>query len=155
MKTSLKLAGAAVLAVTTLSACSSESSQYCDDLSAAQEQFESLSTNDLSSIEEAFDTFHELADQAPDEIADDWQVLDEGITTIETALEEAGLTFADLEGLQSGQLPEGVEPEDVQNLASQFSELSSQEFTDASDAIETHAQDECDVDLSSDSGSGS
>ena len=145
----LALAGAAFVAATTLSACGgSADSAYCDDLKAATEEYKSLESSDLSKIDEAFKTFHALADEAPSAVESDWKTLDEGITTIEKALEEAGLEFADLAKIQTGELPEGVDMEKVQGLASEFSKLSSDEFTKASEDIEKHAKDECDVDLS-------
>jgi hypothetical protein len=154
MKSSLSLAGIALVATATLTACGgSDAAAYCDDLSDAKDQFESLSTSDLGSIDAAFETFHELADAAPKEVSDDWKILDDGITSIESALEEAGLTFEDLAGLQSGELPEDVDMEQLEGLSEEFADLSSESFTDASEAIEEHAIDECDVDLSTESGS--
>ena len=144
----LALAGAALVAATTLSACGGSSSAYCDDLKSASKEYKSLESSDLSTIDEAFKTFHKLADEAPSDVESDWKTLDEGITTIEKALDEAGLEFADLAKIQSGELPEGVDMEKVQGLASEFSKLSSDEFTKASENIEKHAKDECDVDLS-------
>lgn len=143
------MAGVAIAAATTLTACGgSSSSAYCTDLKAATTEFDSLNSNDLGKIDEAFKTFHELAKEAPDEIKDDWKVLDDGITTVEKALDDAGIEFADLAKLQEGQMPEGVDVEKLQSLAGEFQKLSGEEFTQASDAIEKHAKDECDVDLS-------
>lgn len=144
----LALAGAVLAAATTLTACGSGSSAYCSDLESASAEFDSLESNDLDQIDEAFDTFHQLADEAPSEIEADWKVLDDGITSVEKALDEAGIEIADLAQIQEGQLPEGVDMAKLQGLAADFQKLGGEEFTKASDAIEKHAKDECDVDLS-------
>jgi|LULG01.1.fsa_nt_gb ABC-type glycerol-3-phosphate transport system substrate-binding protein len=143
----LALAGALLAATTTLTACGSGSSAYCSDLKSATKQFDSLESNDLGKIDEAFKTFHELADEAPSDIKSDWKVLDDGITSVEKALDDAGLKMSDLAKVQSGNLPEGVDMTKLQGLASEFQKLGDEKFTKASDAIEKHAKDECDVDL--------
>lgn len=149
MKSSLVLASVAVMAA-TLTACGGDEadSAYCKDLKAASAQFDSLSSSDLSQLDKAFATFHELNDQAPSDIEPEWKVLDDGITKVETALEEAGLEFADFAEIQEGNMPEGVDVAKLQGLASEFSELNSGEFEAASTKIETHAKDVCKVDLS-------
>lgn len=145
----LALVGAVLAATTTLTACGSGSSAYCSDLKSASKQFDSLQSNDLGKIDEAFKTFHKLADEAPSDIKSDWKTLDDGITTVEKALSDAGLKMADLAEVQSGKLPEGVDMAKLQSLASEFQKLSDEKFTKASDAIEKHAKDECNVNLKS------
>ncbi len=151
MKTPLALASAALLAA-TLAGCGGSNdgpdSEYCKDLKAASTQFDSLESNDVSKLDEAFKTFHTLADEAPAEVKDDWKTLDSGITQVETALKKAGLKFSDFAELQEGKMPEGVDVEELQNLATEFQKLNSTEFDKASKAIEKHAKDECKVNLS-------
>jgi hypothetical protein len=148
----LALAGAVLAAVTTLTACGSgSSSAYCSDLKSAKKEFDSLSSNDVGQLDEAFATFHKLADEAPSEIESDWKVLDDGITSVEKSLDEAGIKVSDLEKIQQGELPEGADMAKLQGLAADFQKLGDEKFTKASDAIEKHAKDECDVDLGSSS----
>jgi len=151
MKTPLALASAALLAA-TLAGCGGSNdgpdSEYCKDLKAASTQFDSLESNDVSKLDEAFKTFHTLADEAPAEVKDDWKTLDSGITQVETALKKAGLKFSDFAELQEGKMPEGVDVEELQGLATEFQKLNSTEFDKASKAIEKHAKDECKVNLS-------
>ncbi len=92
-------------------------------------------------------TFHKLADEAPSEIDKDWKKLDGAITTVEKALKDAGLSFADLDKIQKGQMPEGVDASKLQGLANEMSKLSGADFTAASKAIEKHAKETCKVDL--------
>jgi hypothetical protein len=153
MKIPLALASAVLLA-STLAACggdngggSGEDSEYCKDIKRASKTFGDLNSGDVAQLDKAFATFHTLADEAPSEIEDDWKKLDSAITTVEKALKDAGLTFADLAKIQSGEVPEGVDVSKLQGLASEMSKLSSADFTEASKAIDTHAKKTCKVDL--------
>lgn len=152
MNTPLALASAALMAA-TLAGCGGgddgPDSEYCKDLKAASTEFDSLSSSDVSKLDEAFKTFHELADESPAEIKDDWTTLDKGITDVETALKDAGLKFSDFAELQEGKMPEGVDVEKLQGLATEFQKLDSAEFDKSSKAIEKHAKDVCKVNLSS------
>ena len=152
MKTSLALASAALLAA-TLSGCGGSDdgpdSEYCKDLKSASTQFDSLSSNDVSKLDEAFKTFHTLADEAPTEVDDDWATLDKGIKSVEDALKKAGLKFSDFAALQQGKMPEGVDVAKLQGLAKEFQKLDSAEFDKASKNIEKHAKDVCKVNLTS------
>jgi hypothetical protein len=145
---------ALTLATTVLAGCgggggSGASGDYCSELKADKTYFESLngSSPDLSKLDQVFTRMHTLADDAPDEVASDWKTLDGAITTIENALKEAGLKPSDLAGLQSGQLPQGVDPSKLAALAPKLQALDGSKFSDAADAISKNAKDTCGVDL--------
>ena len=81
------LAGALLL-LASVTACggddggdggSSSSGDYCDDLESATEKFDALSDQDFGEFDEVFGTLQQLGDEAPDEVADDWQVLIGGL----------------------------------------------------------------------------
>lgn len=149
MKKSLALASALLIG-STLTACggSDADSDYCKDLKSANKAFSSLEGGDASQVEAAFKTFHKLAGEAPSDVKGDWKKLDTALTTVEKALGDAGLKLSELGDLQSGKLPEGVDMAKLQEAASSFSKLNSQDFTDATKSIEKHAKDVCKVDLS-------
>ena len=156
-KISVSIAGL-LLGAGLLTACgggggseASDGPDYCDQLKEAKAQLENFeSTNpDFGEMDKALDTMHDLAGNAPDEVAADWKVVDEGVTTVETALEDAGVTMEDLGKIQTGQMPEGVDMAKLQELAPKLQELSDAKFQKATDNIEKHAKDECNVDLSS------
>lgn len=144
------------LAATVLTACGSDgdsgsgsAGSYCDELKADKTYFESLngSNPDLSKLDEVFTRMHTLAGDAPDEIASEWKTLDGAITTIETALKEAGLKPSDLAAMQNGQLPSGVDPAKIQALAPKLEALSSSDVSAAADKIASNAKSSCGVDL--------
>jgi hypothetical protein len=86
---------------------SSGSSDYCKDLKAAKADFGSLdsSSPDFDKFDDALNRFHELADEAPSDVDADWKKLDGALTTLEKALDDAGLTVEDLGKISSCQLP--------------------------------------------------
>ena len=105
----------AVLALSAglLTSCGgSGSDAYCSELKSDKTYFDSIGTgNDPAKIDKAFEKFHSLAKKAPDAVADDWKVLDDAITTVQKALKDAGVTFADLAKAEGGQAPKGVDPQ--------------------------------------------
>ena len=131
----------------------SSAGDYCDQLKDAKADFDTLEsdTPDFSKFDDAIARFHELADGAPSEVADDWKTLDGALSAMEKALADAGLKIEDLAAITAGQLPEGMTAEDVQalgpKLQTAFSGLETDEVEKAGDAIEKHAKSECDIDL--------
>lgn len=147
-KAPLALVAAALLGV-TLSACGGgeSGSAYCGDLKSAASAFDDIDGGDVTRLDGAFDTFHQLAEEAPDDIKDDWKVVDDAISGVETALGDAGLKFSDLPQIQAGELPDGADATKLQGLSSSFTALSDEKFAEASQAIDDHATDVCELEL--------
>ena len=136
-----------------LAACgggsANSSGGYCDELKCDKAYFNSIggSGADASNLGTAFTKVHALAAKAPDNVAADWKTLDAAITTFETALSDAGLKPSDLAGLQSGNVPAGVDVAKLQALLPKLQELSSTDVSKAADAISADAKKTCGVDL--------
>ena len=149
--------GSVALTVTAsvLTACGSggsgsgSSGGYCDELKADKTYFESLSgsNSDVSQLDTVFQKVHTLAGKAPDNVSAEWKTLDSAITTIETALKDAGLKASDLAAMQKGQMPPGVDISKLQALAPKLEALSSSGVSDAADKIAADAKKSCGVDL--------
>ena len=145
------------LAATVLVGCgsndsgSSSSGDYCSELKADKTYFESLSGSnaDLGNLDQVFEKVHSLADNAPDNISADWKTLDDAITTIESALKEAGIKPSDLAKMQNGQVPPGVDISKLQALAPKLQALSSSDVSTAASNIAADAKKTCNVDLTS------
>ena len=156
MRTPALLAGLA-LAASVLTGCggdggdtaATDTETYCEQLKTDEKYFTAFSGPDAdpSQLGEAIDRIHGLADKAPDAIAADWDRLDGTLSEIERALAEAGISTEDLAGLQSGEMPKGVNVAELAKLAPKLQSLNSPELQDAAKAIRTHAQDECGVAL--------
>jgi hypothetical protein len=145
------------LTATLLAACgggggsSSSSGGYCDELKSDKAYFESLgsSSADVGKLDTVFQKVHTLADKAPDNVSADWKTLDDAITTLQNALEEAGIKPSDLAAMQNGQLPKGVDLQKLQALAPKLQALSSSDVSSAADRISADAKKSCGIDLTS------
>ncbi len=155
MKRGLTLVAAVTLTAGLLAGCGGDdggsgggdADGYCDTIEQADKDISSLEGGDLEGLDKAIDAIHEIADDAPDDVAGDWDVLDQAVTDLEAALEEAGVELSDLEGIANGEIPEGFDPAKLATLSEDLSKIGSQEVQDASDNIAKHAKDECGVDL--------
>lgn len=166
MKTFLKWVVAAVLGASVLVGCGdsdalsdgaessgessdsssdSESGDYCSTLEGALDEFGSLEEGDFAQFDAALDSFRDLADEAPSEVEDQWGTLVDAIDELESAFEEAGLSFSDLDGLAAGEIPEGVDQEALGEALSSLDELDRAELTRAGDEIQVHGESECGV----------
>ncbi len=156
MKRTIALSAAATLMAGLLSGCSGGQTQaYCDDLETAKADIDKLQEGDVASFDEVFKTIGELADEAPDEVSAEWKTLDDSLGQFKKALNDAGLELSDMDQLSQGQVPEGVDPKKLQTLGQDLQKVNNEATTKAGDEIEKHAKEECDIDLSDDSSSGS
>lgn len=155
MKIALTLAGALLLAG-ALTACGGDSdsgsggkdSDYCKDVKNASKQFDGANLTDGAKIEQAFATLHQLADEAPGAIKDDWQKIDAAITKVEQAFKDAGLKLEDLANVQGNELPEGVDVAKLAKVGAEFQKLTSEEYTKPAESIDAHAKKVCNVTFS-------
>jgi hypothetical protein len=153
VKRILATVAAVVLGLGLLTACgdddggSAGGGDYCADLKAAKKEVDALKGGDFSSLEKTTDTMHQLADEAPDAIKEDWDTLVSGVDKVVDLLKKAGLTDEDMANLQNGQIPDGVDMTALQDVMTQLQEIDTEEFQAASDHINQHAKDECGVDL--------
>jgi hypothetical protein len=155
VKRILSAAAAAALGLCLLTACGDDGGDkaggsggdYCSDLKDAKKQVDAVKGGDFSDLEQTTDAMNELADEAPDEIKDDWEILVEGVQKLVDALKKAGLDDDDMATLQSGQIPDGVDMATLQSLMTEIKALDTEEFQTAGENINKHAKDECGVDL--------
>lgn len=158
MRKTTLLAAGVLLGATLLTGCggdgdSSSSSGYCDTLKKAAAEIKDFTANDSSPDFSKFDDFvdqaEKLADKAPAEVKDDWKYVVDAMGDLTDALDEAGVKIEDLmSAVTSGQMPEGLDPEKLTELGTKLQGLTSEKLTEATDAIDKHAKDECKVDLS-------
>jgi hypothetical protein len=120
---------------------------YCTDLEAATTELDAVQHGDLGGLRDATASMQELAQEAPKELEDAWKVLIDGVDRLVDAIEAAGLSEEDLAGLQSGEIPDGVDMEALEDLMAELKALKTPEFQEATEAITAHAKEECGVDL--------
>lgn len=122
---------------------------YCADLKAASSDLSAVTSGDLGSFDETTERIDTLRDEAPADVEEAWARVGDAIDTIVQALREAGIDESDLTNLQNGDasLPPDVDMAALQQAMSEIQSLGSDELRQASEAIATHARQECDVNL--------
>jgi hypothetical protein len=123
---------------------------YCDSIQSVKDQVASGSFDQLSQDE--FDTFQskisDIQASAPDDVAEDWQNLGDYLNQFESLLKDAGISLDDLQSLESGGLPSGVDASQLTDLATKLQTLTSDNDIEAADkAITASAKSECGIDL--------
>lgn len=142
------LAGGLLAASMTLAGCSGSGTEaYCDALAETKADLDGLDEGDAGALDAAFDAFEELGDKAPVEVEEDWEVVLDDVHEVEDVLEEAGLDFEDLDAMSSGEMPDDLDLEKLEELGTAMEGLGGEEFDDAMEAIEEHADEECGIDL--------
>ncbi len=146
------LALAVLLLCGPLTACSgSEEDDYCSSFEDTANEFQGLSGGDFSQAPDAFAAFDDLAAQAPDEIADDWKVFNDQIDAFEESLDDAGISMEELDEIsrqvEQQTIPEGVDPDALEDIGVAVQALRSIEFTTALTNLRNHAEDECNLTL--------
>ncbi|WP_166389798.1 hypothetical protein [Nocardioides ochotonae] len=141
------LAAAAVLGTSLLSGCGGDGEDYCDTLSSTREEFSALDSGEVGSFDDFRAATSDLADAAPDEVADDWERIQKNFDELDAAMDDAGVSMDDLDAMgDSSELPEGVSPEDLAALGEELNGLG-EGIDESGEAITKHAKDSCDIDL--------
>lgn len=131
-----------------LSACGGDGTEaYCEQLEQVSGPFGELREGDFSQIDQVMDDMTELEDTAPEEVVGQWQTFAGTIRQLQAAVEEQGLTIAEL--LQIAQQAQ-ISPEDQERLQAvdgALADLDLDELDNASQAIADHAETECELTL--------
>lgn len=159
MRRSAAIAAGLVLGAGLLSGCGGDDGDskaagggdYCDTLKAAAKTVQSFTgdSSDFSKFDDFIDAAKDLEEQAPSDLADDWKIVIGGMEDLTAAVEDSGITLEQLmAAATTGEMPPGVDQAKLMALAPKLQSLSGEEMEAATDAIDKHAKDECDVDLS-------
>ncbi|MGH3367726.1 MAG: hypothetical protein ACRDOY_11025 [Nocardioidaceae bacterium] len=149
MVRSLALAGAAVL-LGALAGCgdggteASSTDAYCSELKSVQKEFDALGSGNINgaNLDKAFDRMQELADQAPEAVADDWAKIDNALTQMEAGLKDLGIGFEDITNPEKLQ---DVDPAKLQEFGAKMQKFAGKEFDAAGKNIQRHAKQECGI----------
>ena len=135
----------AVLAFAGSSCGADPEARYCSALQGDQEMFAAMQ-DDTSGV--ALLThraaLHRLADQAPDDLSDEWQTFLGAVDAFAQTLDEVGVKPGDF---VDGQPPAGLDEAKRTRIANAASELSSQDVVAAANGIEQQARDVCKLQL--------
>ncbi len=161
MQKTLSIA-AVVLMAASLGACSNDSNgssdnsdDYCSTLEDTKADIDNLDFTALT--DEKFSDLQsrisDLEDAAPSEVEADWKTLGDGIDGFKKLLDDAGISFDDLQTLQSGEVPDGLDVQALQELGPKMQEIvSDNDIEAATQSIQDHAESECDLTLEESTG---
>ncbi len=135
-------AAAAVLAIALLATgCADQKEKYCDAIEDHQEELgEVLGGASPVALLEALPIFEDLADEAPDDIRDEWKTVIDALEGLQQALDDAGVDPATYDS----QPPlEGLSQADQDAIGAAASQLTSDETVTAFNAVDQQAKDVC------------
>lgn len=138
----------ALLVVTALTGCASETDKYCDELRTKKQQLADLAVEadkpGKDVLTQTLDVWRDLRHTAPGDIEDEWTTLVFALEGLVDAFHAAGTTPDEYDPASP---PPGVSKQEAADLQDAAAELASPRVRDAGDAVEQHARDVCKVDL--------
>lgn len=123
---------------------------YCAALREAKTEFQAFSTDKLTDSKYSFlqSKVSEIEASAPSSVKGDWDVLSQTLEKYKELLNSAGLSFDDLSGMQNGQLPPGVDVQQLQKVAKELvAYTKTHNIEKATEDIQKNAQAQCGVNL--------
>jgi len=136
-----------LLAVLALSGCSGDPQEtYCEAVSEHQAELTDIAASeDTGALFDALDTYDDLRQQAPRDIADDWDAVIEPLRALEKALADNGV---DASSYTSDEPPADLDEAGRQEIEAAAREVGSEQTVTAMAAVEQHALDVCGTPLS-------
>jgi hypothetical protein len=167
MKKTLALASVVLMAV-SLTACGGDDNSsagggggsYCDQIKSVKSNVDGLDFTKLDDAQfsDLQSSLVGIASSAPADVKDDWTTLNSAIDQLKQILDDAGISFDDLQAIQNDptNLPDGIDIAKLQDLAQKLNDFASNsDFTAASDAIQANVKSECGIDLNTSDTTGS
>jgi hypothetical protein len=138
-------AGITVLLLLGSAGCGDPEKKYCTALKADQETFSEMQ-DDTSGVALLghLTLLHRLADKAPDDLSDEWQVFLGALDSFSDTLHQVGVAPGDF---VDGKPPAGLSAADRTRVANAADVLSSPDVVDAANGIEQQAKDVCKLQL--------
>ena len=136
-----------LLAALALTGCSGDpQEQYCDTVTEHQEELtEIAASEDAGALFDALDAYDELREQAPRDVADDWDAVVDPLRALEQVLADHGV---DPSSYSSDDPPAHLDDEGRREIEAAAREVGSEQTVTAMAAVEQHALDVCGTPLS-------
>ena len=129
----------------TLCGCGDQEEQYCDALRKDRTRIdEIINASGGDALLEGLPVFRDLADEAPDDLTDEWQTFLNALEGLQDALRDAGVKPSEF---RDGKIPASVTGDDRRTIAAAADTLSSPPVVSAVSGIETQGRDVCKVNL--------
>ena len=126
-----------------LSGCGGQS--YCDALQQQRKEIaEMTGSGSPSALLDGLPMLRDLAEKAPEDLADEWQTLIGALDGLDDAIREAGVKPADFE---DGKPPAGLSAADQKAITDAANQIGTDGVVQASAGIEQQARDVCKLNL--------
>jgi hypothetical protein len=137
-------AALAVAVLLPLAGCGGASiDDYCADLKAHQKEMAAMiDSSSPSALLSHRPMLHDLADKAPKDLTDEWQVFVGALDDLEKALKDAGVEPSDFE---DGKPPAGLSAAHRTAITEAANQLASDDVAQAAGGIEQEGRDVCKV----------
>jgi hypothetical protein len=135
-------AAAALLAMTLLvTGCADQKEKYCDAVEDHQQELgEILGDGSPDALLKALPIFRDLADEAPEDLRDEWKTVIDAVAGLQEALEDAGVDPATYD---RDDPPEGLSQADQEAIDAAAGQLTSAGTVTALSGVDQHAKDVC------------
>jgi hypothetical protein len=118
---------------------------YCSDLEEHDKQIaDMIESGGPLGLLDNLPMLHDLAEHAPADLTDEWQVFNDALDGLAKALKDADVKASDF---QDGKPPAGLDAADQKSIAGAASRLATDDVVQASAGIEQQARDVCKVNL--------
>ena len=136
-----------LLAALALTGCSGDPQEdYCEAVADHQAELtEVAASEDTGALFDALDTYDDLREQAPRDIADDWDAVIDPLRELEQVLEDNDV---DPSSYSSDEPPADLDDEGRTEIEAAAREVGSERTVTAMAAVEQHALDVCGTPLS-------
>ena len=146
MRRPVRYAGAvAALLLLPLTACGENSIEsYCGEVRENRKQLAEMVSSEQGpeALLDGLPLLRDLAEEAPDDISDEWQTFLNAVDNLDEALDDAGVSPEEFEG---GEPPADLTAAEKQAVADAASGLTTEEVAGAAGGIEQQARDVCKV----------
>lgn len=114
---------------------------YCESVEAHQEKLsETMAEESPTTLLRALPVFRELAEDAPRDIEDDWARVNDALTGLDDALDEAGVDPATYDATNP---PPDVSAQQRRAIAAAADEVARPEVAASLEGVQQHARDVC------------
>jgi hypothetical protein len=139
-------AAAAVLAIALLATgCADQQEKYCDAVKDHQQELgEVLGDGSPDALLKALPIFEDLADEAPEDLRDEWKTVIDALKGLQQALEDAGVDPATYD---RDHPPEGLSQAEKDAIDVAASQLTSEATVTAFSGVDQQAKDVCETQL--------
>jgi hypothetical protein len=134
-----------VVLVASLGACADQEEKYCDALRNDRTRIDEIINSTRSdALLAGLPLFRDLADEAPDDLTDEWQTFVNALEGLRQALDDAGVKASEF---RDGKIPSSVTGDDRQSIVAAADTLGSDAVVSAVSGIEAQGRDVCKVNL--------